>query len=63
VTGNGEQVEMIRAQRPVSHHPDAEHPVALLHGEATEKMRPVDDQKEVAPRPTGRGQPPRPQEG
>jgi hypothetical protein len=54
---------MIRAQRPVSHHPDAQHRAALLHGEATEKARSVDDQKEVAARPTGPGQPPRSQEG
>ena len=54
---------MIRAQRPVSHHPNAEHRVALLQGEAAEEVRPVDDQKEVAARSTGPGQPPRSQEG
>jgi len=54
---------MIRAQRPVSHHPNAQHRVALLQGETTEKERPVDDQEEVAPRSTSPGQPPRTQEG
>ena len=63
VTGGGQQVEMIRAQRPVSHHPDARHRVALLQGEAAEEPRIVDDQKEVAARATGPGQPPRSQEG
>ena len=53
---------MIRAQRPVSHHPNAEHRMALLQGEATKEVRPVDDQKEVAARSTGPGQPPRSQE-
>ena len=37
--------------------------MALLQGEATEEVRPVDDQKEVAVRSTGPGQPPRSQEG
>ena len=54
---------MIRAQRAVAHHPDAQHRVALLQGETTEQARPVDDQKEVAARSTGPGQPPRSQEG
>ena len=44
---------MIRAQRPVSHHPDASHRVALLQGEAAEEVRPVDDQKEMAARSAG----------
>ena len=39
---------MIRAQRPVCHHPDAWHRMALLHGKATEEARPVYDQQEVA---------------
>ena len=52
---------MIRAQRP-SHHPKAQHRVALLQGEATQEVRPVDDQKEMAVRSTGPGQPPRSQE-
>jgi len=52
---------MIWAQRP-SHHPDAEHRAALLQGQATKEVCPVDDQKEVTARPTGPGQPPRPQE-
>jgi hypothetical protein len=63
VAGGGEQVEMIRAQRPVSHYPHAEAWMALLHGEAAEELRPVDNQKEVAARSAGPGQPPRPQEG
>ena len=54
---------MIRAQRPVSHHPDASHRVALLHGEAAEETRPVDDQEEVTAGSAGPGQPPRSQEG
>ena len=54
---------MIRAQRPVSHHPDAQQRVALLQGEATKELLPVDNQKEVAARSTGPGQPPRSQEG
>ena len=54
---------MVRAQRPVSHHPNAQHRVARLQGEATEEARPVDDQKEVAARSAGPGQPPRSQEG
>ena len=54
---------MIRAQRPVSHHPDAQHRVAPLQGEAAEEVPPVDDQKEVAARSAGPGQPPRSQEG
>jgi len=63
VAGGGKQVEMIRAERAVSHHPDAKHRVASLQGETTEEVRPVDDQKEVAARSTGPGQPPRSQEG
>src|SRR5215469_11498926 len=63
MAGGGEQVKMVRAQRPVSHYPNASRQVALLHGEATEEARPVDDQKELTARPTGRGQPPRAQEG
>ena len=63
VAGGGEQVEMIRAQRPVAHHPDAQHRVALLQGEATEEAPPVDDQEEVAARSARPGQPPRSQEG
>ena len=53
---------MIRAQR-LSHHPDAQHRVGLLQGEATQEVRSVHDQNEVAARPTGPGQPPRSQEG
>jgi hypothetical protein len=53
---------MIRAQRPVSHHPDAQHRMALLQSEAAEKPHPVDDEKEVTVRSGGPGQPPRPQE-
>ena len=37
--------------------------MALLQGEATEEVCPVDDQKEVAARSTDPGQPPRSQEG
>jgi hypothetical protein len=55
VAGGGEQVEMIRAQRPVSHHPDAEHRAALLQGEATEEARPINNQKKVTARSTGPG--------
>ena len=54
---------MIRAQRPVTHHPDAQHRMARLHGEATKEVRPVDNQKEVAAGSAGPGQPPRSQEG
>jgi hypothetical protein len=32
--------------------------MAFLYGEATEEMCPVDDEKEVAARSTGPGQPP-----
>ena len=53
---------MIRAQRPVTHHTDARHPVAPFQGEAAEELRLVDDQKEVAHRAAGPGQPPRSQE-
>ena len=55
VAGSGEEVEMIRAQRPVSHDPNAQHRVPLLQGEATEEVCSVDDQKEVAAWPTGPG--------
>jgi hypothetical protein len=54
---------MIRAQRPVSHHPNARHPVALLQGETTKELRSVDDENEVATGPTRPGQPPRSKEG
>jgi len=63
VARDGKQVEVIRAQRPVTHHPNAQHRVARLHGKATKKVRPVGDQEEVAARSTCLGQPPRSQEG
>ena len=63
VTGGGQEIEMIRTQRPVPHHTEARQPVALLQGEAAEELRVVDDQQEVAVRATGPLQPPRSQEG
>ena len=54
---------MIRAQRPVAHHPDAQQRMALLQGEATEEAPAVDDEEEVAAGSAGPGQPPRSQEG
>lgn len=62
--GSSEQIEMIGAQRPVSHHPNAQQRMPFLHGEATEEeVRPVNDKKEVAAGPAGSSQPPRAQEG
>jgi hypothetical protein len=43
VAGGDKQIEMIRAQRPVSHHPNAQRRVPLLQGEAAEKVRLVHD--------------------
>ena len=63
VTGDREQVEVIRAQRPAAHHSNAQHRVACLHGETTKEVCLVGDQQEVAARSTGPGQPPRSEEG
>ena len=63
VTGGGQEIEVIRTQRPVPHHTEARQRVALLQGEAAEELRVVDDQKEVAASAAGPFQPPRSQEG
>jgi len=63
VAGSGEQVEMIRAQRTVSHHPDAEHRMPVLDSETTNEVHPLDDQDEVAASSPRSGQPPRSQKG
>ena len=47
----------------VTHHPNAQHRVARLHGQAAKEVRSVGGQKEVAARSSGPGQPPRSQEG
>ena len=61
--GGGEQVEMIRAQRPPITRTLSIGRRFSKARPATQEVRPVDDQKEVAARSTGPSQPPRSQEG
>jgi len=58
VAGDGQEVEMVRAQQAVPHDTDARQAMALLQGEATEELFAVHDQQEVAVGATGSGQPP-----
>jgi hypothetical protein len=63
VAGDGQQVAMIRTQRPVTHRENAQHRMALLQYEATKEPRPVENQKESGDWVRRPGQPPRSQEG